>query len=188
MSDGLKVKESNFHSSGWKAEGRDLEFGLKVSRFKREALTYQAQLVLMGTQEENFALLDEFHDARVFDIRNRRPGKIYWNSYCVSCFITSVDPQADERRQKVNIEVFCPYPFWVKEEVIKFYASAVDADSGYLDYEYDFLHDYKGKTAGEGRITNDTAVPCKLKFTIYGPTVNPKIWIGEHYYSVLCTL
>ena len=74
ISDGLKVKESNFHSSGWKAEGRDLEFGLKVSRFKREALTYQAQLVLMGTQEENFALLDAFHDARVYDIRNRTTG------------------------------------------------------------------------------------------------------------------
>ena len=76
----------------------------------------------------------------------------------------------------------------MKEEVIKFYASAVDADSGYLDYEYDFLHDYKGKTAGEGRITNDTAVPCRMKIMVYGPAVNPKIWIGEHYYSVLCTL
>ena len=163
MSSGLKVKESNFHSSGWTPEGREIEYGLRVSRFKREPVTYQAQLVLMGTQEENFTLLDAFHDARVFDIRNRRPGKVYWNSYYAECYITSIDPQPDEFRQKVNIEVYCPYPFWIKEEVVKFYDSASYMDSGFLDYEYDYNHDYKGRTAGEGRITNDTSVPCKIK-------------------------
>ena len=188
MSSGLKVMESNFHSSGWTPEGREIEYGLRVSRFKREPVTYQAQLVLMGTQEENFTLLDAFHDARVFDIRNRRPGKVYWNSYYAECYITSIDPQPDEFRQKVNIEVYCPYPFWIKEEVVKFYDSASYMDSGFLDYEYDYNHDYKGRTAGEGRITNDTSVPCKIKIMIYGPATNPRISIAGQHYSVLCTL
>ena len=47
MSSGLKVKESNVHSSGWTPEGREIEYGFRVSRFKREPVTYQAQLVLI---------------------------------------------------------------------------------------------------------------------------------------------
>ena len=61
-------------------------------------------------------------------------------------------------------------------------------DSGFLDYEYDYNHDYKGRTAGEGRITNDTSVPCKIKIVIYGPAINPRISIAGQHYSVFCTL
>ena len=59
---------------------------------------------------------ERFIDEDLNKFSNLTTGKVYWNSYYAECYITSIDPQPDEFRQKVNIEVYCPYPFWIKEE------------------------------------------------------------------------
>lgn len=190
-SDTLKTRSgANFHEWSWGVNAVSLQYGTRVSAFTRPAAVYEATLSLIGTSKEKIALLEALHDDFELDVRNLTPGRLIWNDYYIECYAKESSTKPDDSNMIVDntVTFYCPYPFWIKEETKSFYPQADASEEAFLDFPYDFPHDYfPGRF---GFATWQTGFPFKSDFmmVIYGPATNPRIVINDHVYQIFDVL
>lgn len=187
---GSLVKSANFHTWEWGAIGTTLQYGMRVSDFKRDPAVYAASLVVHGPYAKRKKLLDDLHEEFENDIRNDNPGKIIWGDYYINCFITKSETAADKTftRTDNNIEIFCPYPYWIRDNKKSFYPLTAPGAETFLDYPYDYDYDYAFGEVGTAVWETGFPFPSAFELTIYGPATNPKVTIAGHPYQINVTL
>ena len=181
---GIKTKTANYHNWTWGVNSTELQYGARVSNFKRNPLTYQTKLIFEGTVERRRQLIDQLHEDFENDVRNKTPGRILWGSYYIDCFITasSTYPDKYDVWTDNDITIYCPYPFWIKDVFFHF-GTEEEEDQQFLDYTYGFDYDfYLDIGSREWR----TGTPFSSEFLLiyYGVTPLPRITINNHIYEV----
>lgn len=186
----IQIKDANFHAWEYAPDTQDLAQGVKVSRMYKGAVSYSAKLYVVGSLNDRREILDEYHRAFERDVRANTPGKLIWNDeWYIPAYVVASSTYADESTTATvnDIEIYCPYPFWLKDVAFNYSAQAV-TESEYLDYEYDYQYDYMETAETSGAIRNDGAGDAYAKIIFYGPVANPWVRIAGKTYSVDYTI
>ena len=187
----IRIKSANFHNWNYEPETQVQALGVKALRFYKQPASYQAQLYIDGPIEDRKKIIERMHAAFERDIRALTPGRLYWRESYITCFIlaSSTYPEPGSRITVNDIEIWCPYPLWIRERT-KTFRKADDpaATAPFLDYTYDFMYDYTPDVSATGTIQNDGTAAAPMKIIFHGPADYPKIIIGGNTYQVNVTL
>lgn len=186
----LLTRAANYHLWAFEAVGTELQFGLRVSNFIKEPAAYETQLVFRGPEIQRKAMIEALHEDFERDIRNKTPGRIIWGDYYIDCYITesSTGPDDTYLWTDNDIVIYCPYPFWIKEETKSFTAKEAPEGQTFLDYDYDFDYDFFLSNPGVEIWHKDFPFQSEFKMIVYGPVVDPRIIIDGHPYQFNDTL
>lgn len=187
--DGIRTKTANYHKWNWGVNGTTLQYGLRVANFRRNPAQYTTQLILSGSYNQRKDLLERLHEDFEKDVRNKTTGRIIWGDYYIDCYITvsSTEPNRNSVWTNNDITIYCPYPFWIREEKKSFRPQEAPTGQEFLDYDYDFDYDYYF-VPGSGMWVRDFPFPSEFELIVYGPCVNPRILIDGYPYQFFDTL
>lgn len=187
----MRATSGNFHSYSWKTKAKEKAYGSNVYGFTKESLSYKLILTFRGDLEDRKKLLDEIGEAFEEDVAKISPGKFYFGKYYIKGYvITSVTSPSELQNywSQKEIEIFCPYPFWVEEEKVSFIKYSEQGSDQYLDFPYDFSYDFTGNQKGISSLQNNHYAKVNFRMIFYGPVMNPMVIIGGHTYIVNTTV
>ena len=189
LSNGLRVKDGNFHSFRWTPQVVAGLLGDSVKGFGKDSVHYQTTLCFKGTEAQRKADLNAFHAATETDIINQTPGTLAWGEDYVKCYViaSSTYPTDETPSWTLNdIDIYVPYPFWMRDVKRSFIAST--ASTSGLDYDYDYDYEYYQGAVGSDIFQTDHYAPSDFTMIIYGPAVDPVVTVDSHPYGVYATL
>ena len=189
-SDGIRTKTANYHKWNWGVKGTALQFGTRVANFERSPATYTTRLIFNGSTLERKTLIEKLHEDFEMDVRNMQTGRIIWGDYYIDCYITtsSTAPDRNAVWTDNDIAIYCPYPFWIKEEARTFLPQEAPDDQRFLDYEFDYEYDYYYGAPGIAIWQLDFPFPSEFRMTVFGPVENPRVLINGYPYQFFDTL
>lgn len=188
-SSGLKTRYANYHDYAWYPQQREQQYGSRIFRFDKEPVTYETSISVGGSIEQRKETLNRLHEAFDSDIFSMHPGRIIHGEFYIECYITFSSTGYNNPYTENLINIFCPYPFWIKEhkfECLK-HEDAADANQ-FLDFEYDFAYDYMSGSTGQIEVNNPGAGPANFKVIMYGPAVSPYIIVDGNEIGVSAIL
>jgi len=183
-------RETNFHSWTYSPNTTQRQYGDKLNRYEKEALTYSAKLYFRDSIEDSRDMIEALHEDFELDISNETPGKISWNDWYIECYVQSstLTPGDDNGYVENEVEIYAPYPFWIKDATKTFNASSGTSEYEFLDYTFDYEYDYTPADVGVAKWITHHAFKSEFLMRIYGPCSNPKVVINGHVYQVYCSL
>lgn len=174
----IRTKDANYHKWSWGAVGTALQFGQSVTGFTRDPALYETRLMFRGTYAANKAQIEALHEDFELDMLSKSPGRIVWGEYYIDCYITASSTYPDASNRTVNdIEIFCPYPFWMKDIKRSFFIQSGTSETG-LDYPYDYTYDYAHDLSGADSWSPGTALPSEYTMQVFGPVTDPMVTVG----------
>lgn len=183
--DGIYINTNNLHDYEWKATTKNN----RISALEREVSKRKLPVIIIcNTEAEGIAARNRLFEEVEKDVLALQHGQIIIGDYYFRCFVTQSkkkDYHISKRYMLVTLTLTTDFPFWVKETASMFKITAENSD--YLDYAYDFPHDYCLSMANT-KIVNSGFVASNFRMVIYGPVVNPSVTIGGHVYNVNCTI
>ena len=182
----IPTREANYHTWEFSPLVTALQYGERVSSFKKGAAVYKAVLVIRGSLTHRKAILTALHDDFENDIRNLTPGRIYFGNWYAECYVISstTNPDDDVSHWTNNtIEFYIPSGFWVMEETMHF-DNAEEVVSEFLDYPYGYEYDYTPPRAAQTIWETDSPFASDFKMEIEGACVNPRVTINGYPYMV----
>ena len=87
----------------------------------------------------------------------------------------------------MEMGIYAENPFWIKEKFLS-YSIFEGTENGFLKFPFDFPFEFSGQKKGVATLNNDHYVEVDFKLTIYGPVVNPIIYIGDNPYKINTTV
>ena len=67
----IRVTHANFHKYAYKYEGVELEYGIKLKRFKKDPGTYPITLYFYGSARKRAKRMDDLHELVSIDRINK---------------------------------------------------------------------------------------------------------------------
>lgn len=186
----IKTKEANFHAWAWNPFGVEQKYGIRLTDFTKGAAEYTTTLIIEGSYFDRKDLLDSLHEDFEYDIRNKTPGRIIWGECYLDCYITESSTQPTEKTSwtENEVNIYAPYPFWIREETKSFMASGAQPLSAFLDFDFDFEYDYTPPAAGSSLWVRDFPFASEFQMIVYGPVASPHVLIDGHVYEFYDTL
>lgn len=185
----IRTKSANYHKWSWGVAGVAQQFGRNVTGFTKDPAVYESRLMFRGLYSENKQMIEDLHEDFELDILSLKPGRIVWGSYYIDCFVTASSTYPDDYNRTVNdIEIFCPYPFWLKDISRSFYVKGGAVGDEGLDYPFDYPFDYAHDSSGSESWATGTALPSEYTMQIYGAVTNPIVSIGGIPIGVYATI
>lgn len=168
--------------------------GGRITEMKRGAATRSMTVSVMGNSRKAYAeALDRYLRITERDIRNLTPGRLYLGENYLTCYMvaskydTAFDPGVIFSRKAVTL--VSEYPFWRIEETARYLPDDRETESAeYLDYPYDYEYDYLYDLSGARKLVNDHFAASDFQMVVYGPAVNPTVYIAGHKYMVATVL
>lgn len=184
--DGIRTRTANYHAWEWGVDGTVLQFGTRVAAFTRAAAIYETTLVFQGSYAVRKAIIDALHEDFERDVRSMKPGRIIWGDYYIDCYITVSSTAPDENNiyTENEIEIFCPYPFWIREETKEFAYVVSPEGQAFLDYPYDYSYDFWDGQNGQVQWVREFPFASEFTMTIFGAVDTPRIMINGHPYQI----
>ncbi len=187
----MRATSGNFHSYTWKTKLKERTNGSDVEGFEKESKSYKLILTFRGDLEERKKLLDEIRECFEGDVVKKTPGIFCFGEYSIEGFVVSSVTTVSEIKNcwsQNEIEIFCPYSFWIKKVKTSFEKYSGNGSDQFLNYPYNFPYNYTSMQKGFSKLKNEHYAPAHFLMTIYGPAVNPMIIIGGHTYVVNTTI
>lgn len=181
---------ASYYNWAWKAEGAKRQYGQRVSNFSRDAAQYEAELIFDARDPaEARRMIKALHNDFENDMRRMTPGRLVWGDYYIDCYINGSEVEnISFWKWLVNtIQVYAPYPFWIKEEYVTL-STAEEVSGTYLDYTYDYSYDYAAPAVGEKIVYSESPFTSEFKMVIYGEAVNPRIVVNGYPYVLYTTI
>jgi hypothetical protein len=190
VSDGILHREANYMTWSWSAVGTKLQYGQRIANFSRNAASYKTTLLFYGLEPKRRALIDAMHDEFERDLRDVKPGRLYWGDWHIDCFIIASDTQPTNAMSCTSndITIFAPHPFWQRDITYSFPKQERTEGDAFLDYQYDYEYDYSRPVIGEKTIARSFPFKSDFKMVIYGTAVNPRITINGYTYVFYMTI
>lgn len=161
----------------------------RVKRFFKDTQETSLTLSIMTETAEEFnEVMYRIHKILDRDVRQLKPGKLWWNGYYKEVFaVETSQGDFEELFEAVEREVtfISVYPYWVKTHQHQYLD--LSEGVGALDYDYDYNFDYDVEEMIEV-IVNDCIDKANFELKFYGPCQNPSILIGTHQYELLVEL
>lgn len=161
----------------------------KVKRFWKD--TEEAKLkvsVLADDVEEFNSVMYQMHRTFDRDIRQMKPGKLWWNGFYKEVFaVTTENGAFEELMESVErtISFISVYPYWIRKSTFQYLSYT--GVTGTLDYPLDYGFDYDQSEFIE-TITNDCIDAANFEIIFHGPCIDPDVTVGEHNYALYVTL
>ena len=193
--DGLKTESANYHKYTWDRNTSARQFGERLNYFTKNAQIYSATFLFRGSKASRKAKIDSFHFETERDIVNESPGKITWGSHYIECFIvsSSTEPRDDGGVYTENeVEIYCPYPFWIEEKSISIRPTDTDnphiqTDKGYpssRSFAYGYPYSYSVDKNAVVFQLGEHYASSNFKMVCWGPASGISINIGGNLYKV----
>jgi hypothetical protein len=186
----VKLKTAQLHKYEWKANGTAYKYGELLQTFTKDVQIFDAKFKVFGNARERMAKLNTFHDATEHDIMLMQSGKLIVDGYTIECYVIASDTAAptDEALESTNdVQIYCPYPFWLKENKYEIQATGADQIIDGLDFPFDLPCDL-GVSGYRRVIPFDASIPLDFRLVFYGVLTNPAIYINGHLYEVNVTV
>lgn len=183
-----KIYKGNFHTSAWNFETIEQQFGVSIANVKKDPLILDMTVAIQGFSKEE--TLNNMFDIFETDIFNNTLGKLYWNDYYLNCFISSnsTEPSSTFFGAETTLQIYAPYPFWIKEIKKDFFGNVNEVTNTGLNYPYNYLYNYTPDPIGIAYWYVDHFASSNFNIIIYGPVVNPRVLINGYPYEVFVTL
>lgn len=182
----LKIKNANFHKYAWVPDAVQNRFGTSVSRFTREPVTYEVMLYFFGSYMQEKAHIEALHADFERDKINLTPGRLVWGDCYIECYITSSSTYpGDGNAWVVNeIEVYCPYPFWIQEQTVSITPiGETPVESRNKKYDYQYWYSY-GANQTSITVNLDYYSTCDFKLVAFGAFSAMYVTISGNVYNV----
>lgn len=163
----------------------------KIKSFYKEAVERKVTLeILADTASEFNAIMEKMMRCFETDIRNIKPGRIYWNDYYKEVFIVATNPsEFDELFESVkqDLSVLSVYDFWIKENQFNFLTNA----EGEIQTEVDFPFDYGGEWFDYctsdlvEAFENNSIGDSNFEIRFFGPAIDPEVTINGNVYGLV---
>lgn len=160
--------------------------GVSVTEFYREKKEIDLELDILARTEEAYAeACQKFLDTTERDVINKVPGRLYVGEWYILCFLISEgfsDWEYGLTQVNSDVTLLSPYPFWRKEKDYNFTQQDFSI-SGNRKYPYKYPYQYSN-TRGVHEIDNDHFSSSDFVMKIFGPVINPQVYIGQNVYMV----
>lgn len=180
--DCLFANENDLRNFAWNITSRND----RISGFKKEIVSKTIPITIKcKSEDEGLTLRNRLFEVFEKDVVSKKYGKIYIGDYYLQCYITSITKTnylINKEYMVVSVTIQTDVPEWIKETTTTYNISA-ESTGDYLDYPYDFTHDYKNNLTNR-QITNSSLVPSNFILTIFGYVQYPILYIGGHEYAV----
>lgn len=184
--DCLFVNENDLRDFAWDITN----INNKISSFKKGIVTKTIPIILKCNSEADGLLLrNRLFEVFERDVLAKKYGKIHIGDYYLRCYITGTKKSnylVNMNYMVVSATVQTDAPEWIKETTAS-YSLIVDNAQQYLDYPYDFSHDYKNDLVS-CQFTNSGLVASNFILTIFGFVQSPTLYINGHEYTVNVTV
>ena len=182
----LFVNENDLRDFDWDITSKND----RISGFKKGIVSKTIPIILKcDSESEGIELRNRIFEVFEKYVLAKKHGKIHIGDYYLRCYITGSKKTQyliNHNYMLVTLTVQTDHPAWVKETTTM-HGMVADTEQDYLDYSYDFQHDFKNSAIAT-TIINEYFIPCDFIMTIYGAVVNPTIYIGNHRYFVNVTV
>lgn len=172
------------------AEGvRGREWGYSIGYRSIAAATRAARECSMSVTFLDLSVADELRRLADRDVAMATPGTLAVDGWSQRAYITAADPSSISRaHMAAKLTVVLLDGVWRKGHTVAFeLLTATAGDGEFLDLPYDLPHDLGVPPARRYvDIAGWGAAP--LRFTVYGPCVNPAIRIDGNWYRVDVTV
>ena len=170
-----------------KAVSRPLSEGCRIISKYRECISRTIKLNVFGqTQQQHNDALNRLAEVIGRDVEALTAGKLWVNGQYLLCYINESEKQLSlnwSTCTTVTLTVTPEYPYWCTERKFSYYVGDSATDENGLKYPYSYPHRYTSSDQSLS-LSNSHYAPCPMIITIYGPAVNPHIYIGD----ILCGL
>lgn len=172
------------------AEGvRGREWGYSIGYRSIAAAARAARECSLSVTFLDLAVADELRRLADRDVSMATPGTLAVDGWSQRAYITAADPSSISRaHMAAKLTVVLLDGVWRKGHTVAFeLLTAAAGDGEFLDLPYDLPHDLGvPSTRRYVDIAGWGAAP--LRFTVYGPCVNPAIRIDGNWYRVDVTV
>ena len=182
--------------------------GEKINLMKKPYRTIEADIYdsVWKTSSEGFEkkieldVMDDFvnfaenmnHLYNIFavDPENDTYGKLWVNGSYIYCRLKKkeISEWKGQVYAYIILTFIAPELSWITEETKSFFSRASTGESSGLDYPHDYPYDYTVSNSGNESWNIDNISDSDFSMIIYGPCVNPEVYISGHKYSVLTTI
>lgn len=190
MAADIRMKTASFFASVWKPDVTKKQFGTTISRWTKDPLTYEMELVFKGSVADRKALLTEFWAATETDVLTHSPGILtYQNAYLEGFFIQAETmPMENKRWTSHTVQFYAPVPFWVTEQHIRVNPLSIDAtELPYKTYDGGYSYDtgfYYPVIDTEVTVNTGHYTESDFRMKVYGPTSSVNITMAGNLYRV----
>ncbi|WP_417757019.1 hypothetical protein [Senegalimassilia anaerobia] len=168
---------------------RGREWGYSIGYRSIAAATRAARECSLSVTFLDLAVADELRRLADRDVAMATPGTLAVDGWSQRAYITAADPSSISRaHMAAKLTVVLLDGVWRKGHTVAFeLLTAAAGDGEFLDLPYDLPHDLGvPSTRRYVDIAGWGAAP--LRFTVYGPCVNPAIRIDGNWYRVDVTV
>lgn len=164
----------------------------KITGYKKGSVEKRIPTIFIGG-DEAFCRRQRNKAFVIFekDVLANKKGRIYIGDYYLNCNIIGASNdnyKEDGRYLETEFKVRTDKTEWRRDKIQSFFKTLGNASSTGYDYPYGYPYDY-GANLNKGQaLDNDSDFPIDFTMVIYGPCVNPTIYIGNHRYQVNETL
>lgn len=162
----------------------------RISGFTKGIVTKTVPLVILCEDEHaGIRKKNQIFEIMEKDVLAEQHGKIVIGDFYLKCYVTesiTTNYLMDKRYMNTSLTITTNYPYWIKETSTEYNMSNPNA-LDYLDYDFDYPHDYSLATAG-GKLNNAGFVASNFRLTIFGFITNPTVYINGHEYNVNVTV
>lgn len=182
----IAIEKNPFFDSEW---SYDSAYG-KIRNFTKGITTRKMVINVYGDDSKRVETLNRMND--VFDnaIDKGEAGTLYCDDWTIKgYFFASVkDSVATRSHTKVNLTFVTDDPVWRRSREYIFTADGRGRAGDPLgSYPHGYPWGYASPIIVQN-IINSFDKPCNVKIQIFGPCINPVMYIGQNKYSVNCEI
>ena len=182
---GIFVSGSDLHDYNWTISQKNG----KISSFKRDITHRTLPVVIFcDTAEEGVAARNRLMEVAEKDVLAMKPGRIIIGDYYYSCYVTESRKSkylASRRRMEAELTISSDVSCWVREDPHPFRKKGTDEPG--LTYPHDYPFDY-ASSFRRTTLVNTGFTASNFRMIIYGPCIDPLVYVAGHAYTVKCTV
>lgn len=181
--DGIYVNSNDLHDYEWAVTTR----GDRISAFNYAVSKRKLPIVILClTEEEGIAARNRLMEVTEKDVLAMKHGRIITGDYYFRCFVMASEKakySQTKRRMLVTLTLVSDYPYWVKETPFVFRKLGAGGGGSNLDYPHDYAFDFFAGS-GNKQFNNTGFVGTNFRMTIFGPCIDPAVYVAGHKYQV----
>ena len=180
--DSLFVNENDLRDFAWEITSKNNQ----ISGFKKGIVSKTIPVILKcNSESEGTELRNRLFEVFEKDVLAQKHGKIQIGDYYLRCYITGSKKTQyliHKGYMLVSLNVQTDLPEWIKETTTAYQIPDVVTDS-FLDFTYDFPHDFSNNLVGLD-VINESFTASNFILKIEGKVSNPTLFINNHEYRV----
>ena len=182
--EGVFVNENSLRDFEWKVVSNNN----RISNLQKQITTRSIPIVIIcGSEEEGLKKKNKLFEVLEKDALKVQHGRIILGEYYIKCFCTGSKKTGyleSKRELHTTLTISTDQPNWINETMTVFRDAGHRQDKGKnLDYRRDYISDYTSEFKNK-TLVNRNFTESNFRIVIYGPVINPKIYIAGHEYAV----